>query len=609
MIPPRILRRILLVSLVGATLVAIRECAVSGVDADGKRGYTMRQASHEGATMRYADRVRESTTSIGTGPLALAGAIIGFQSFGAVCAVGDTLYYAVEALAGAVPAGDWEVGIGTYSAADTLTRTQVLDSSAGGAPVNFAAGVKHVWIDLPAQAAGGFLSQADADAAYLTQAEADALYLTPAEGGAAYAPLAHTHPWASITAKPSTLAGYGITDAWTQAQADARYAPVAHSQAWGTITGTPVTLAGYGIGDAYTQAQADAKFLTPGAADLKYLTQATADARYAPLAHLQTWATITATPTTVAGYGIVDAYTKTQADARYAPLAHSQAWSTITGTPVTLGGYGITDAYTQAQADARYLGIAATAADAAKLLGATWSAPPVVGDVAPNVVNGTTITATVQLFMPAGTGAAPGIASSANPQTGFADIGGSTMDWCASGVGRIRFSGNGIKFRSVDSIQWAANSLIATAFDVNLQRDGAAGTLATVNGANPQTWRVYNKSTSTTYYERGVMTWNANVLEIGSEFGTGTSLARAVRLKAQGAASASLNTNGADRWQVNSAGNFVPVGNSGMVPRVKAGAFTDADFASPTDGLIGIDTTGPRIWARVAGVWKSALLS
>jgi hypothetical protein len=56
---------------------------------------------------------------------------------------------------------------------------------------------------------------------------------------------------------PTTLAGYGITDSFTQAAADARYAPIAHNQAWSTITGTPTTLAGYGIVDAYTKVQVD----------------------------------------------------------------------------------------------------------------------------------------------------------------------------------------------------------------------------------------------------------------------------------------------------------------------------------------------------------------
>jgi hypothetical protein len=48
---------------------------------------------------------------------------------------------------------------------------------------------------------------------YLTAAAADALFLTPAEGDAAYSPLGHTHTFASLTGKPTTLSGYGITDA------------------------------------------------------------------------------------------------------------------------------------------------------------------------------------------------------------------------------------------------------------------------------------------------------------------------------------------------------------------------------------------------------------
>ena len=58
-------------------------------------------------------------------------------------------------------------------------------------------------------------------------------------------------PWSSITLTPTTLAGYGITDAVGSSDArlsDAR-TPTAHSQAWSTITSTPTTRAGYGIGD------------------------------------------------------------------------------------------------------------------------------------------------------------------------------------------------------------------------------------------------------------------------------------------------------------------------------------------------------------------------
>ena len=39
-----------------------------------------------------------------------------------------------------------------------------------------------------------------------------------------FTPSTHVHAWADITSgKPTTVAGYGITDAFTQALADARY--------------------------------------------------------------------------------------------------------------------------------------------------------------------------------------------------------------------------------------------------------------------------------------------------------------------------------------------------------------------------------------------------
>jgi hypothetical protein len=95
------------------------------------------------------DRVLETTTSTGTGEIALAAAITGFRRFNAVCAVGDTLSYFIEAIDSVgLPTGDYEYGIGTYSAANTLTRTTVLGSSNGGAAVNFAAGSKNVGITL-----------------------------------------------------------------------------------------------------------------------------------------------------------------------------------------------------------------------------------------------------------------------------------------------------------------------------------------------------------------------------------------------------------------------------------------------------------------------------
>lgn len=96
-----------------------------------------------------ADRVKETTTTTGTGTLTLLGAVTGFQDF-SVIGDGSTTYYTIVLQAGT----EWEIGIGTYtSSGTTLSRDVVLDSSNGGPSVSFAAGVKDVFITYPAEKA------------------------------------------------------------------------------------------------------------------------------------------------------------------------------------------------------------------------------------------------------------------------------------------------------------------------------------------------------------------------------------------------------------------------------------------------------------------------
>lgn len=98
-----------------------------------------------------ADRVYETSTSTGTGAFTLAGAALGFRTAASVCSVGDTFFYAIQAVdAGGAPSGAWECGLGTYSSANTLTRTTVTASSNAGAAVNFAAGSKQVFLTVTA---------------------------------------------------------------------------------------------------------------------------------------------------------------------------------------------------------------------------------------------------------------------------------------------------------------------------------------------------------------------------------------------------------------------------------------------------------------------------
>lgn len=92
------------------------------------------------------DRVKETSTTTGTGTLTLGGASAGFQSF-SVIGDGNTTYYAIVD----GTSGDWEVGIGMYSSTGgTLSRDTILESSNSNNAVDFAAGSKDVFVTYPA---------------------------------------------------------------------------------------------------------------------------------------------------------------------------------------------------------------------------------------------------------------------------------------------------------------------------------------------------------------------------------------------------------------------------------------------------------------------------
>jgi hypothetical protein len=93
-----------------------------------------------------ADRVKETTTTAGTGTVTLLGASTGYQSFAAI-GNGNETYYTIAGQT----TSEWEVGIGTYtSSGTTLSRTTVLASSNSGNLVSFSAGTKDVFVTYPA---------------------------------------------------------------------------------------------------------------------------------------------------------------------------------------------------------------------------------------------------------------------------------------------------------------------------------------------------------------------------------------------------------------------------------------------------------------------------
>jgi len=94
------------------------------------------------------DRVKETSTSTGTGTFNLAGAVTGFETFVAGIGNSNTTYYAIT-LPGVA---EFEVGIGTVTDAspDTLSRDTILSSSNSDSAVNFSAGTKNIFCTIPA---------------------------------------------------------------------------------------------------------------------------------------------------------------------------------------------------------------------------------------------------------------------------------------------------------------------------------------------------------------------------------------------------------------------------------------------------------------------------
>ena len=143
------------------------------------------------------DRVKETSTTTGTGTFTLAGAVTGFLTFSSAVGNTNTTYYAIVHSANS----EFEVGLGTV-AAGTLARTTVITSSNSDSAVDFSAGTKNVFCTLPASksvildASGNIVAN---NASNLT-----ALNATQLTSG--------TVPNARLDAQLQDVAGLAVTD-------------------------------------------------------------------------------------------------------------------------------------------------------------------------------------------------------------------------------------------------------------------------------------------------------------------------------------------------------------------------------------------------------------
>ena len=94
-----------------------------------------------------SDRVRDTSTTAGSGSFSVSGtAPTGYRTFSAVLSVSDTFYYSIQHQT----LNEWEVGLGTYSSANTFARTTIYSSSNSDSVVTFSAGTKDVFITMAA---------------------------------------------------------------------------------------------------------------------------------------------------------------------------------------------------------------------------------------------------------------------------------------------------------------------------------------------------------------------------------------------------------------------------------------------------------------------------
>lgn len=256
------------------------------------------------------DRVLERSTTAGLGAFTLAGASLGYRAFASVCTVADTVPYYIEAIDSlGKPSGAYEYGLGTYSGANTLTRTTVYGSSNGGAKVDFAAGTKLVGIGDLAPYSGAISYRDGADASTwlwtrtLTGAHAIGagplngytsayhfdIYSDNADVGADFMDgfrVRHQFGGAATKGGREALSGTGwLTTATSAANANRNYVGLqgkmyAQSADNGTNTGAGALGAVFGIGGAVYAYAAATNLLGVEGAEFNTFTEAGSSAKH-----------------------------------------------------------------------------------------------------------------------------------------------------------------------------------------------------------------------------------------------------------------------------------------------------------------------------------------
>lgn len=191
-----------------------------------------------------------------------------------------------------------------------------------------------------------------------------------------------------------------------------------------------------------------------------------------------------------------------------------------------------------------------------------------------------TIAWTGQSLGPDGTATAPTYSYASN--TGYGQyLAASGIQTVIAGASVLAIYGGDVRLSSTVSFGWSSGLANATAFDLALFRDGAAGTLGQRNGTSAQAYNLYNTySGAGANYERLNIQWLSNEAIIyTSQLGTG--VARVLKFGVAGAA----------QWVIDSSANFTAI-SSGTLGWAAGSGGAVAQATDKTTGVALNKTTG-----------------